>query len=335
MDANCIAVLTTIQSPTPCVLELARRLMRESIPLVVIGDQKGPVVFDCPGADFYSLECQRALPFQLACKLPVGHYARKNLGYLLAISRGAECIYETDDDNRPTADWILRPLRTRAADIEQAPWCNVYSLFTDELIWPRGLPLDRIHGRAVVSAEPVVVEAPIQQGLANGSPDVDAVWRLVCQREIMFLRRPSVRLNPGTWCPFNSQSTWWRPAAYPLLYLPGYCTFRMTDIWRSFIAQRCLWELGHGIVFHGAEVHQDRNAHRLMKDFEEEIPGYMQNARLCEHLMNLPLVKGLDAVGGNLRRCYVCLIEHGFLPSAELELVDAWLGDVARSPRPV
>ena len=38
-----------------------------------------------------------------------------------------------------------------------------------------------------------------------------------------------------------------------LMYLPSTCTFRMTDIWRSLIAQRCLWELGQGVVFHAAD----------------------------------------------------------------------------------
>jgi hypothetical protein len=40
----------------------------------------------------------------------------------------------------------------------------------------------------------------------------------------------------------------------PLLYLPSHCCFRMTDIWRSFIAQRCLWELGHWVVCQAPEL---------------------------------------------------------------------------------
>ena len=31
-----------------------------------------------------------------------------------------------------------------------------------------------------------VVECPVQQGLVNGSPDVDAVWRLMFDREFNF-----------------------------------------------------------------------------------------------------------------------------------------------------
>src|SRR4029077_7020197 len=138
-----------------------------------------------------------------------------------------------------------------------------------------------------VSAAPREVEALVQQSVVNGSPDVDAIWRLVLDHEVIFERRSSVLLGPGVWCPFNSQSTWWFPTAFPLLYLPSHVSFRMTDIWRSFVAQRCLWELNLGIVFHGHEMFQDRNPHSLLRDFEQEVPGYLGNQRLCEVLEQL------------------------------------------------
>lgn len=37
----------------------------------------------------------------LVRKLPYKSYTRKMIGYLYAISQGAEWIYDTDDDNRP------------------------------------------------------------------------------------------------------------------------------------------------------------------------------------------------------------------------------------------
>ena len=48
-----------------------------------------------------------------------------------------------------------------------------------------------------------IVECPIQQGLVNGSPDVDAVWRLTFDQEFGFDEAPSVWLAPGAWCPFQ------------------------------------------------------------------------------------------------------------------------------------
>jgi hypothetical protein len=327
-----VGVVTTVQPPTACLRELAQRMTSASAGLVVVGDRKGPVDFQLDGSEFIPLARQRELPFRLAAILPTGHYARKNLGYLLAISRGAACIYETDDDNSPNAHWATRGVVTRAQPVAPRPWMNVYRAFTHDHIWPRGFPLDRVTDPAVGTHEPatpqIEVHAPIQQGLADGAPDVDAVWRLVLDRPFTFRRSPSVWLPPGTWCPFNSQSTWWWPEAYPLLYLPSHCPFRMTDIWRSFVAQRCLWELGHGVVFHAPEVVQDRNPHDFLRDFKDEIPGYLRNHEIVARLSQLSLTPGRGAVGGNLIRCYEALVDGGDFPSEELPLVRAWVEDI-------
>jgi hypothetical protein len=114
--------------------------------------------------------------------------------------------------------------------------------------------------------------------------------------------------------------------AYPLLYIPSYCSFRMCDIWKSFVAQRCLWELDMGIVFHAPEVYQDRNVHDLMRDFRDEIPGYDKNREICEILAGLKLKKGEGAVSENLLICYEALVAKDIFPAKELDLVQAWMG---------
>jgi hypothetical protein len=302
-------------------------------PLLVVGDRKGPQQFDLPGAEFYPLAEQDRLPFRLARQLPVGHYARKNLGYLLAVARGAHCIYETDDDNMPSPAWRPRQLLTEAQAAGARPWLNVYRAFTSQHVWPRGFPLECLNdpgtGQHDPAAPVIAVEAPIQQGLADLAPDVDAVWRLVLDRELYFHPGPSLYLPARTWCPFNSQTTWWWPNAYPLLYLPSHASFRMTDIWRGFVAQRCLWEMGHGLVFHGPEAIQQRNQHNLLRDFKDEVPGYLHNAQIAHHLESLALRPGTGAVPDNLVRCYEGLVAASFLPAEELDLVRAWVADLA------
>jgi len=160
---------------------------------------------------------------------------------------------------------------------------------------------------------------------------VDAVWRLTMDAEITFRDNGSVLLPSGAWCPFNSQSTWWFPEAYPLMYLPSFVSFRMTDIWRSFIAQRCLWAVGYGLVFHGPEMYQERNPHNLLRDFEQEIPGYLSNDSIRRLLEALNLSTKPEDAGENLRLCYEELIKAGFVPAAEMALVEAWLKDVSAS----
>ncbi|MDH5377830.1 MAG: STELLO glycosyltransferase family protein, partial [Gammaproteobacteria bacterium] len=240
-------------------------------------------------------------------------------------------IFDTDDDNAPLDNWQKRELRTQARACTHAGWINVYRCFTDEHIWPRGLPLEYILNNDSIELQKntVAVNSPIQQGLANGSPDVDAVWRLTLDKNIAFEANSSILLKEGAWCPFNSQSTWWFPQAFPLLYLPSYVSFRMTDIWRSFVAQRCLWAMKHGLVFHGPEMFQERNPHNLIRDFEQEIPGYVGNTKICKILEKQNLTSGLEQVGDNLHRCYESLVSAGFIPPQEMKLVEAWLLDLS------
>lgn len=344
------SVITTIQSPTPSVNALLQRLQACDGKLIVIGDKKGPADYkteimtklgaqdDSNLCEFFSLQDQLESEFKLAELLPTGHYSRKNLGYLYAIAQGAFCIYETDDDNAPLAHWqprgeYVQDVRVIEPDASEQPqagrWVNIYKYFSVENIWPRGLPLNEIH-----IPVPAVVEngskywSPVQQGLVNGSPDVDAIWRLVQDHNFNFDNNRSVYLPPGYWSPFNTQSTWWWPAAYPLLYIPSYCSFRMCDIWKSFVAQRCLWELGAGVTFHGPEVVQKRNVHNLMRDFRDEIPGYEKNDKFTKELGDLELPLGMEFIFENIKLCYQSLVTAGFFPKEELLLLDAWIGDL-------
>lgn len=329
MNCSPFSVITTIQEPTASVQLLAALFPKDDSRLIVVGDRKGPPAYDLEGTQFLSLADQVGSEFDLARKLPTGHYARKNVGYLIAVARGASCIYETDDDNAPLAGWEPRAEMVDAVVARERGWVNVYRLFSGEKIWPRGFPLDELthslRERAVISQQSVRVRAPIQQGLVNHSPDVDAIWRLTLDKPFEFETGPSVLLSSGAWCPFNTQSTWWFPLAYPLMYLPSFCSFRMTDIWRSFIAQRCLWELDLGVVFHAPEVVQQRNEHDLMRDFQDELPGYIRNREMAAILDRLKLTRGADAIGANLVACYEELIRAEFFPEKEIELVTAWL----------
>ena len=113
--------------------------------------------------------------------------------------------------------------------------------------------------------------------------------------------------------------------AVTLLHQPAYCSFRMTDIWRSFVAQRIAVVNGWAILFHKATVWQERNEHNLMRDFEEEVPGYLNNAKIRNMLEALPLTPGTDAICNNLRQCYELLVNVGLIGEKELPLLEAWL----------
>lgn len=324
-------VITSISAPNAVMKSIAAECLSRNIRFYVVGDLPSPADFSIEGCDFYSLESQAQTGFRFAELCPKRHYARKNLGYLLAIREGTEMIVETDDDNFPLASfWTERVRRQSVPLAERTGWLNVYSYFTESNIWPRGLPLDAVLAGIQPRAELSVreIDAPIQQGLADDDPDVDAIYRMVLPLPLKFKPGVKVALGSQVWCPFNSQNTTWWPEAFSLLYLPAYCSIRMTDIWRSFIAQRIAWENGWHILFESPTVFQERNTHNLMRDFQDEIPGYLNNRVMCQKLEALALKPGLSAIPDNLRICYELLAKQEWVEKPELALLDAWLDDL-------
>jgi hypothetical protein len=323
-------VVTTIASPTPALTRLAALARTAGWRLVVVGDRKTPADFSLADARFLDVGAQAAAGSRLAGALPFDHYARKNLGYLDAIAGGARVVAETDDDNEPYDGFFATASADVAARVvREHGWVNVYRLFTDRPVWPRGFPLDRVRETPAVPAAPLErVRCPIQQGLADGDPDVDAVYRLVVGEPVTFDRRPPVALAPGALCPTNSQNTLWWPEAFPLLYLPSHCSFRMTDIWRGLVAARVAAAQGWHVLFRAATVRQDRNEHDFLRDFAQEVDGYLQNAEIATLLAATPLPRGVPE---SLAACYRALVAAGVLPPEELELVDLWLADLAEA----
>lgn len=321
--ATASLIITSIASPNAALKAFAEGALQHKVDFIVIGDTKSPSDFHLHGCDFYSIERQLQLPFPLAKALPVKHYSRKNIGYLL--SKHKDVILESDDDNFPESSfWKIPSAEIRGRLIEGEQWVNAYRYFTTENIWPRGFPIEYLHNNVDQPITEKKCSTPIHQGLANDNPDVDAVYRMTMKLPVRFDERPPLVLGEKVWCPFNSQNTIWYKAAFPLLYLPSYCTFRMTDIWRSFIAQRIAWTNNWNIVFHSATVWQERNEHNLLNDFKEEIPGYVNNAEICERLSALELLSGEEHLTKNLLTCYEELINGGFIGKEELDLVRLW-----------
>jgi hypothetical protein len=75
-------------------------------------------------------------------------------------------------------------------------------------------------------------------------------------------------------------------------------------------------------------VFQTRNEHDLMRDFADEVTGYLRNKELVKVLSGLTLKSGHGHQGENLLHCYKALVSQQFFPEKELSLVSAWLTDL-------
>ena len=169
----------------------------------------------------------------------------------------------------------------------------------------------------------------MHQGLCNLNPDVDAIYRLINKNiNIRFKDNLNIGISSPSITSFNSQNTTWFKEAFPLLYLPTFCSMRATDIWRSIITQKILFDDKKTILFHSSNVYQKRNPHNLMVDFKDEVPVYLDVNKLYELLRKIKIKKGSKNYLNNLVKCYEVLCEERFFKENEFKLVKSWEKDI-------
>lgn len=260
--------------------------------MVIVADEKTPHI-DVDG--FLSIKDQEALGYPI--DMPTNHYSRKNIGYLFAISQGADIIYDTDDDNVPyiNDEWfsysktVELPSHCPMCLVSEDQFINVYKQFTDNNIWPRGYPLDKVLYEEKVEKIKKNCKVGVWQGMVNGDPDVDAIYRLTVGKKIIFDKGSKFVLDKHVYSPFNSQNTMWHKSAFPLMYLPVNVSFRFTDILRGYIAQRLMWEQDLYLGMSSPTAYQKRNKHDLIKDFNDEVYCYENIGDIVAELENIKL----------------------------------------------
>ena len=143
---NLVSVITSINPPNKCTQSIAKSIHFSK--LIVVADKKSPKRYEQINCHYFDLKSQANSNFELKNKIPYNHYSRKNLGYLKAFELGAECIYDTDDDNILEKDfdnkYELLETKKFIKKNNNNYYCNIYKFFTEKFIWPRGLPLDEI-----------------------------------------------------------------------------------------------------------------------------------------------------------------------------------------------
>ncbi|CAI5441080.1 unnamed protein product [Caenorhabditis angaria] len=161
-------------------------------------------------------------------------------------------------------------------------------------MWPRGFPLEFIKDHNNGANRQILCQkmrrSSVQQGLVHHDPDVDAIYRLIhadtkTGLDVGFNKyAPSILLAPGTYSPWNSQNTLFHKSAFHILMLPMSVSFRTTDIWRSFFAQKILHLSGLTVSFTPVNAVQFRNSHDFLKDFRDESQVYSDSGKILQFL---------------------------------------------------
>ena len=197
-------VITSINEPTEAVEKFSRL---SDFRLIVIGDKKTPRDWHFSNVIFLGVDSPEAAKFSLSSAVPYNHYCRKMIGYLHAVKLGADTIVDTDDDNIPKTDWSFPVFDGHFDHVaDQAGFINIYKHFTSQHIWPRGLPLRLINDKRPLEKTSSQRQARVGvwQALADGDPDVDAIYRLTSDVPCAFNNQQPIVLGKGTVTPFNS-----------------------------------------------------------------------------------------------------------------------------------
>ena len=267
------------------------------------------------------MEKQKELAPDLFEHIPERAYTRKMFGYLYAYKHGYTAIYDTDDDNVFKGGLSCPDMNTVNQTVTSAGFNNIYNMFTDKHIWPRGIP----PGHPSINEFPVIAQTEsmpcaVVQGLVDNDPDVDAYYRInISDKPFVFEKsHTDVALGRYAVCPFNTQNTFWidRTEWYHM-YLPITVTFRYTDILRGVISLYQLWKNNKTLLFTGATAIQERNVHDLQKDLEQEQPMYDTITQVIGLLTTHANASLLDV--------YKVLEVNGVVTAAELECLTVWL----------
>jgi len=336
------AVCTTKGTPTQAILDFVKQEVDWAI--VIVGEEDSPH-FPVTGKNTFYLGAaeQRALGqehkeiFRL---LPSKHSGRKNVGYLYAIMHGAALIWDFEDDNYLKGG--VFPDVPAAATIKEVvfdddcpafnPLPLVLGAAEATAMWPRGYPLTLIKS----SCEHKVTVGDVSrigvfQSLADSVPDIDSVCWLTHDTPIKKGEQTdesTYALPKGTLSPYNAMSTLVTKPAFWSLLLPISVHSSVSDIWRSYIAQRLLWDAGLQIAFTPPLVDRNPLHHDYVVGIEEERPFISKSLKLLKYLHAW---KGQSpALAGRFEELMVGLYENGFIDLNDVYLAQEWIAVLGR-----
>jgi STELLO glycosyltransferases len=283
---------------------------------------------------------------------PWNHFGRKNVGYLLAIAAGAENVYDFDDDNGllknrspmiDVADWIKSHriavlnqklgAATRQRLVLAGAVFNPYPAMgaTQPGTWPRGFPLSYIleeFSRNVSMRTPRTGDprVGVWQSTANHDPDVDAMYRLTRPLPFSFskdIAPHAIAVPQGVFAPYNAQAQVSIRAALWALYLPVTVPGRVSDIFRSYMAQRLFWDVNLTVAFTPPIVVQYRNAHDYLADLDAEHDLYFKTEALLHFLQNWSSLE--STLAARIEELWVALYERDYCGYNDVLQIQRWL----------
>jgi hypothetical protein len=356
--------LLTISNPSSCritgdrwIVTTAASLRPETVQqilttsnwnLMVIGEKDTPSnrfeQFSSSKLLYLSFQEQMKIDLHSARYISYGINAQRNIGYLIAIFCGAKVVYELDGISHIwDSDIQVYPSVQSAAEIPwlafrrmRSPFINIYGIFGQPQLWPRGLPLVELQNisedgwSSLRRNDNEIINAYIQQKLIDFDPDVDAVAQLIhrvsARRATFDHDRQPVALEPFTFSPYNSKNTIHHLNAFWGLYLPVTIHPRVADIWRGFWVQRLLWDIGGHVIFIPSTLKKYGRVKTTIKDMKTEQILHDNAGKLVRFLSSWKY--NATTLPEGVQELIAGLTKAKFLDEFEITIIQAWLHDL-------
>jgi hypothetical protein len=325
-------VVTTIFEPRflDDYVENLERHGHDDVGVIIIPDRKTPrSVYEaaakhpgrvlCPDID----EQERFLAKfpSMAGRIPYDSDNRRNIGYLMALDRGAEVLISIDDDNFVLADSDFageHKIVGESLDLEELEsndrWMNLCALLESNSateVFARGFPYYARRAARQTTMKAARAERVVMNvGLWLSDPDVDAITRLGIGPKMERFRGTSLLLGRDTWTPINTQNTAVARDAVAAYYyvrmgfaLSGMKIDRYGDIFSGYFLQKCVKHRGEAIRIGTPIADHRRTPHNLFKDLYHELAGMV----ILDDL--LPWLQELQLTGSSYRELYASLAD--------------------------
>jgi hypothetical protein len=165
----------------------------------------------------------------------------------------------------------------------------------------------------------------IINGLVENDPDVDALFRIICnhQDSIKWDKNKRIVINNKNMCVFNTQNTFWlNPELFICLLIPCSVSFRYCDILRGIINNIILKKTNNYMMYTSPNVVQNRNEHNLINDFKSEYEMYIHNEKILEYIENNTDKKNVKEL---LLTIYNNLFINNVITHNDLTILNKWI----------
>ena len=284
--------------------------------------------------------------------IQLGHASRKNIGYLYAIQRGANLIFDMSDDhalnldNRgkvvsplPSLSTVRVPLLGNKIAFNHLPLMGVSGESAPG--FPLSLSHDKAtHGMVAYETENITLSnLAVLQICADGEQNLEAAKQVIDQDPNTFEGTNSTNSTNSTntplivplhtFSPYNAHSTIHTQQAHWALLLPVTLPSELSHIWRSYMAQALYRHLDLHVAYVPSRVTQIYNTPKQQSDPKEESALNNQTENLLEFLQGWQCTNVPESYEPNVPYCmeqlWITLYEHQYIGHSDVMLVQLWL----------